>query len=781
MLSSLSKIALLSVLSIDCAFAAGGRVLRRAPSKSSNAIVQLFEWPWDSVALECSTLASAGYGYVQVSPAQEHIQGSQWWTDYQPVSYKLVSKRGDRSAFAKMVQACNGVGVGVIVDVVFNHMTAGSGSGFAGSTYTKYNYPTAGYTSSNFHYCNGNSASDISNYNNAYNVQNCELVGLADLAQEQPYVQQVIAAFLNDLLSLGAAGFRIDAAKHMRDADIASILALVNGTYYDTQEVIYGNGEAVNPSQYTTTGDVMEFRATTAAQACFLGRDSGGIAKLVTPTPMGSASPWGFVDSSIANYIMANQDTERSGSSLNAQSGNNVYVLSAVFMLGFNYGTPTVYSGYDYNNNYDAGAPQNSTGYTNQVTCGSNGWRCEHRIQAISSMVAFHNAANANGSAPLTNIQTGTNQQIAFGRGSIGFLIINNDNQVWSNTWTTSLPAGIYCDIIHGCAQAYNVSSDGKLSASVASRDALAIYIGAPSTTSATSAVTTTPATSPTSASAASSVARSSSSSARVVASSITSPTTSTTSTATSSSTTTTSTTPQAPVSTAATITFSPTANVGAGETLKVVGSISQLGSWAPSSALTLSQSSGNSWTLTVTLPPATSFEFKYIRVSNGGSVTWEDGSNRVYTTPNAGSSVTLYGTFGSTTSGTSAVTGASGNSPTTTPSAAPTTTTTPASVSTAVTVTFTTTANTASDESVKVVGSISQLGNWAPSAALALSRSSSNGDWTLSTTLPPNTYFEYKYIKVSSSGSVTWESGSNRIYTTPNAGSSGTLSGAFR
>ncbi|KAK7054065.1 alpha-amylase [Favolaschia claudopus] len=610
MLSSLSKIALLSVLSVDCAFAAGGRVLRRAPSKSSNAIVQLFEWPWDSVASECATLASAGYGYVQVSPAQEHIQGSQWWTDYQPVSYKLVSKRGDRSAFAKMVQACNGVGVGVIVDVVFNHMTAGSGTGFAGSTYTKYNYPAAGYTSSNFHYCNGNSASDISNYNDAYNVQNCELVGLADLAQEQPYVQQVIAAFLNDLLSLGAAGFRIDAAKHMRDADIASILALVNGTYYDTQEVIYGNGEAVNPSQYTTTGDVMEFRATTAAQACFLGRDSGGIAKLVTPTPMSSASPWGFVDSLIANYIMANQDTERSGTSLNAQSGNNVYVLSAVFMLGFNYGTPTVYSGYDYNNNYDAGAPQNSTGYTNQVTCGSNGWRCEHRIQAISSMVAFHNAANFNGSAPLTNIQTGTNQQIAFGRGRIGFLIINNDNQVWSNIWTTS-PAG------------------GDLS-----------------TTSATSAVTTTPATSPTSAPASSSVSRSSSSSARVVASSITSSTTSTTSTATSSRTTTTTTTPQAPVSTAVTITFSSTANVGAGETLKVVGSISQLGSWAPSSALSLSQSPGSSWTLTITLPPATSFEFKYIKVSSSGSVTWESGSNRVYTTPNAGSSVTLSGAF---------------------------------------------------------------------------------------------------------------------------------------
>ncbi|KAJ7273247.1 alpha-amylase [Mycena rebaudengoi] len=483
MFSSLSAFVVLSILSLDSALhAAGSTLFRRSPSKGNKAIIQLFEWPWDSVASECTSfIGPAGYGYVQVSPASEHITGNQWWTDYQTVSYILTSKRGSRTQFASMVSTCAAAGVDVIVDVVFNHMTAGSGIGFAGSQYSKYDYPAVPYVASQFHYCAGsNTAKDIDNFADANNVQFCEariLVGLADLAQEQPSVQKSIAAFLNDLLSLGVAGFRIDAAKHMVDNDLASIFKLLNHPYYDTQEVIFGEGEPVQPSQYVTTGDVIEFRATSAVKSYFTG--GSGIAALVTPTPMGAA--WGFVDSSVANFIMANQDTERGGSSLSYTADNNAYLLSAIFMLGFNYGTPTVYSGYNFSSN-DIGAPQDSTGYTSPVTCSSDGWRCEHRWPAIANMNAFHNAV---GSAELTNIQQGTSQQIAFGRGAIGFLIINNDGAVWSSTWTTTLPAGTYCDIIHATTidptvcdgQSYVVSASGTFSASVAPRDALAIFI----------------------------------------------------------------------------------------------------------------------------------------------------------------------------------------------------------------------------------------------------------------------------------------------------------------
>lgn len=78
---------------------------------------------------------------AQVSPPAEHIQGSQWWTSYQPVSYKIAGRPGDRTAFQNMVNMCHAAGVKVVVDTVVNHMSAGSGTGTGGSSYSKYTYP----------------------------------------------------------------------------------------------------------------------------------------------------------------------------------------------------------------------------------------------------------------------------------------------------------------------------------------------------------------------------------------------------------------------------------------------------------------------------------------------------------------------------------------------------------------------------------------------------------------------------------------------------------------
>ena len=73
--------------------------------------------------------------FTKVSPPSEHIQGGQWWTRYQPVSYQLSSRSGNRDQFIDMVNRCNNAGVMVIADLVINHMTGhgASGSGVGGS------------------------------------------------------------------------------------------------------------------------------------------------------------------------------------------------------------------------------------------------------------------------------------------------------------------------------------------------------------------------------------------------------------------------------------------------------------------------------------------------------------------------------------------------------------------------------------------------------------------------------------------------------------------------
>ncbi|KZP26813.1 glycoside hydrolase family 13 protein [Athelia psychrophila] len=427
----------------------------------------MFEWDWNSVATECTQfIGPAGYGYVQVSPPSEHITGSQWWTDYQVVSYELTSKRGTPDEFDTMVSTCSKAGVSVIADVVLNHMTAGSGTGVGGNAYTQYSYPAVPYTQSDFH-----AVCSLDDYNNSTNVWNCQLDGLADLATESSNVQTKETAYANNLISKGVKGFRLDSAKSMDPANIKAVLSGVSSEVYVTQEVVYGG--AVDPSEYTGNGDVMEFRFASALQSAFLG---SGISSLE------NLNNQGWVASSSANVFVADHDTERSSSSLNYSCPDNTYTNAHVFMLGYDYGTPTVLSGYKFSG-YDDGAPNNGTGTCTGNT-GTGGWICQHRWTPVIGMVGFHNNA---GTKNVTDWFSPNSELIAFGRGSSGFVAINNQNTDWdSASFSTSMDAGSYCDVTTGnmtsnacTGTKVTVTSGGAITITVPSYGAIAIHSGA--------------------------------------------------------------------------------------------------------------------------------------------------------------------------------------------------------------------------------------------------------------------------------------------------------------
>ncbi|KNE82316.1 MULTISPECIES: carbohydrate-binding module family 20 domain-containing protein [Streptomyces] len=424
-------------------------------SKQVTAV--LFEWRFDSVAKECTqTLGPAGYGYVQVSPPQEHIQGGQWWTSYQPVSYKIAGRLGDRAAFKKMIDTCHAAGVKVVADSVINHMSAGSGTGTGGSSYTKYDYPGI-YSGSDMDDCR----SEINNYGDRSNVQNCELVGLSDLDTGEDYVRGRIAAYLNDLLSLGVDGFRIDAAKHMPAADLANIKSrLSNPNAYWKQEAIHGAGEAVSPSEYLGTGDVQEFRYARDLKRMFTNESLAHLKNF--------GESWGYMESGKSAVFVDNHDTERVGDTLSYKDGAN-YTLANVFMLAWPYGSPDVHSGYEWTNK-DAGPPSGGT----VNACYSDGWKCQHDWREIRSMVAFRNTA---GNTAVTNWWDNGNDAIAFGRGSSAYVAINHESGSLSRTFQTSLPAGDYCDVQSNTT--VTVNGSGQFTATLGANTALALHTGA--------------------------------------------------------------------------------------------------------------------------------------------------------------------------------------------------------------------------------------------------------------------------------------------------------------
>jgi alpha-amylase len=453
-----------------------------APTGPRTVFVHLFEWRWDDIALECEQfLGPKGFAAVQVSPPQEHatFASHTWWQRYQPVSYALTSRSGDRTAFADMVARCKAAGVDIYVDAVMNHMSfLESGTGSGGTMFSKYAYPGL-YGEEHFHSC----GQGITDYGSLYQLHECELATCADLDTGNAHVRATLAAYLQDLVDLGVAGIRLDGAKHISIGDIQAILGLVRGELYVYQEVIdYDGSGPVTSSAHAAIGDVTEFRYGADLSHAFR---SGDLASLST-----FGEPWGYLPSHAGIAFIDNHDNQRGhGSGDPITHGTpELYRLTAVFMLAFPYGYPQIMSSYAFTGP-DEGPPSDAAGHTlhaivPDATSCAPGWICEHRWPALARMVGFRNATSD--AFILTDWWDNGGNQVAFGRGELGFVAINRDEaSPLTGTFQTSMVPGRYCDVVGGeledgaCTGVeVIVAADGKAEIVAAPLDAIAIHAG---------------------------------------------------------------------------------------------------------------------------------------------------------------------------------------------------------------------------------------------------------------------------------------------------------------
>ncbi|HLZ45697.1 MAG TPA: alpha-amylase family protein [Gemmatimonadales bacterium] len=465
---------------------------------AGDVFVHLFEWRWPDIAAECeNVLGPAGFKAVQISPPEEHsITPTHDWSErYQPVSYSLArSRSGDSVAFVDMVNRCNAVGVGIIADAVINHMTnfPSPGTGSNGTAYSKYDYPGPPplYSPSDFH-----TPCIVDNYQDAANVQDCELLGLPDLNTGLATVRQKIADYLVKLARLGVAGFRIDAAKHIQQVELNDILARMNDTLmadgrplpYVFLEVIGGANEALSPQDYYGEGyssggaaDITEFTFTGVGNK-FRNINGEHISQLNPNGPPGnqfSAAAWGLMPSDKAVVFLENHDTQHN-CGLSYRDGN-VFRNANVWMLAQPYGYPSILSSYAFNCPAEnaMGPVSDGNGWTLPVTCAasidsattSGQWVCEHRDPSILKMVGFRHLVAG------TDINhwwdNGANA-IAFSRGAKGFVAINDETTSLDTTVTTGMAAGTYLDLIAGTP--IQVDSTGSVHLTLPARSSIAI------------------------------------------------------------------------------------------------------------------------------------------------------------------------------------------------------------------------------------------------------------------------------------------------------------------
>ncbi|VDN02941.1 unnamed protein product [Thelazia callipaeda] len=450
-------------------------------------MVHLFEWKWTDVAKECEEfLQHYGYGAVQVSPPQEHVYLTKsddfpWWARYQPVSYKLSSRSGNRTQFIDMVNRCNQVKVRIVVDVVLNHMTGiGMKKGSNGVSSTgdsdfdaraeHINFPGVPYTKvdTNDHKCNHDIA-DSDYTQNVNNVRNCRLVGLIDINQGSERVRSKIVEYLNDLIDIGVAGFRFDASKHMWPHDLKVIIQRVKNLRVDifganqrpfvVHEVIDRGNEAAKAYDYLEIGRYTDFTYGALLTAItryehkdfrqnFQDKNSNFVHKIPKSFKKfcfsdlqwwGPGYGYGSFESHDLLVFIDNHDNQRdSNPYVLTYKDESLYAMLVGFMLSWNYGYPRVMSSYVFND-FNKGPPNHGVQRRYEIkspefeiaykTCNrSSGWVCEHRWQAIRGMTLFRQNVMNTG----TKIQYAQGQRLAFSRGTKGFFAVNNDADDWT-------------------------------------------------------------------------------------------------------------------------------------------------------------------------------------------------------------------------------------------------------------------------------------------------------------------------------------------------------------
>ena len=216
-------------------------------------IVELFGWPYDDIAEECEFLGHAGYMGVKILPPNESLLTYRKTTNgelnpmnyiFESVSYKLESRMGNKTQLNNMINKCRQNGVRIYAEIVINHMcsngndlydkhinddcsTWGPIEGSAGSPFwtmkglDKNNpytnlppvieFPSVPYFASDFH-CKGK---NHLNYG--------WLSDLVDLNSEKEYVQQRIADFFTELISIGFSGFEFDSGISLFPKNYATI------------------------------------------------------------------------------------------------------------------------------------------------------------------------------------------------------------------------------------------------------------------------------------------------------------------------------------------------------------------------------------------------------------------------------------------------------------------------------------------------------------------------------------------------------------------------------
>jgi alpha-amylase len=186
----------LALAALLIAFAFGAHagtlvVLQHQPGDASRP------WTWKTIIDHLPMVRDAGYTAILLSPHQSAC-GGQFSLGYDPYDFRSFdSAHGSEKELAELIRKAHALRIQVYADMVLNHMCTNN-----------HKYPR--FSQRDFH-----TAGKIQDWNNQWQVENGDLIGLEDLNQDSPYVRGELWKFMVKTNNMGFDGYRWDAAKHV--------------------------------------------------------------------------------------------------------------------------------------------------------------------------------------------------------------------------------------------------------------------------------------------------------------------------------------------------------------------------------------------------------------------------------------------------------------------------------------------------------------------------------------------------------------------------------------
>ncbi|KAL4816036.1 glycoside hydrolase superfamily [Aspergillus spinulosporus] len=543
---------------------------------------------WQGIINQLDYIQDMGFTAIWITPITEQIPdvtavGTGFHGYWQKNIYGVDTNLGTADDIRALSEALHDRGMYLMLDVVANHMAySGPGGSTDFSIFTPFN------SASYFHsYC------AINNYDDQWQVENCFLgddtVSLTDLNTQSSEVRGIWYDWIEDIVAnYSVDGLRIDTVKHVEKdfwpgyVDAAGV--------YSVGEIFHGDPAYTCPYQDYMDG-VMNYPIYYPLLNAFKS-SSGSMSDLYN---MINTVASNCRDPTLLGNFIENHDNPRFPN-YTPDMSRAKNVLAFLF---FTDGIPIVYAGQEqhYSGSNDP--------YNREPVWWSAYSTSSELYQFIATTNKIRKLAISKDSSYLTSRNTpfySDSNYIAMRKGSGGSQVLTLLNNIG-----TSIGSYTFDLYDHGYSNGANlVELYTCSSVQVGSNGAISIPM-----TSGLPRVLVP---------------------AAWVSGSELCDTTTPTSTATTATATSTTTCASATV-TAIPVVFQERVQTAYGENVFLAGSISQLGNWDTTNAVALSAAQYTStdplWTATVELPVGTSFEFKFLKKQQDGSVVWESDPNR--------------------------------------------------------------------------------------------------------------------------------------------------------